>query len=355
MRAFALLALAALIATSACSSAAPAPTPTTASKAPAPSAAPTVAGAPVAAAPTATPAPVSVRYGIAATSLNFIPARMAVEQGYYKQYGIDVEILQIAAGAQSAAQVAGELEYTTAYPPAIRIAANGAPLRVVSTLVGAPLFVMLSRPEVASTADLRGKAIGITTRGGAQDKATRDMLAKLGYDADTDVNIVPAGAQTPLLVDALVANRIQVAALSPPWHIRARDQGMRVLASGPDLVKEPQNGLIVHEDRLTRQRDQVRNMIQAEIQAIRFMKENRAATIAVSRDWLSISEAEADASYDFVVSALIPDCAVDVEGIEAFLAVEKADGNIPADTRLSQVADVTVAAEAARAVGATRQ
>jgi ABC-type nitrate/sulfonate/bicarbonate transport system substrate-binding protein len=350
MRAFALLALAALIATGACSSAAPAPTPTTASQAPAASAAP-----PVAAAPTATPAPVSVRYGIAATSLNFIPARMAVEQGFYKQYGIDVEILQIAAGAQSAAQVAGELEYTTAYPPAIRIAANGAPLRVVSTLVGAPLFVMLSRPEVASTADLRGRAIGITTRGGAQDKATRDMLAKLGYDADTDVNIVPAGAQTPLLVDALVANRIQVAALSPPWHIRARDQGMRVLASGPDLVKEPQNGLIVHEDRLTRQRDQVRNMIQAEIQAIRFMKENRAATIAVSRDWLSISDAEADASYDFVVSALIPDCAVDVEGIEAFLAAEKADGNIPADTRLSQVADVTVAAEAARAVGATRQ
>jgi ABC-type nitrate/sulfonate/bicarbonate transport system substrate-binding protein len=130
---------------------------------------------------------------------------------------------------------------------------------------------------------------------------------------------------------------------------------MRVLASGPDLVKEPQNGLIVNEDRLTRQRDQVRNMIQAEIQAIRFMKDNRAATIAVSRDWLSISDAEADASYDFVVSALIPDCAVDVEGIETFLAAEKADGNIPADTRLSQVADVTVAAEAARAVGATRQ
>ena len=54
------------------------------------------------------------------------------------------------------------------------------------------------------------------------------------------------------------------------------------------------------------------------------------------------------------MSALIPDCAVDVDGIEVFLAAEKADGNIPADTRLSQVADLTVAPEAARAVGATR-
>ncbi len=348
MRPIALLAAVGLVAAAACSSASPTPAPTAAPSQPA-------AAAPTAAAPpTTTPTPASVRYGIAATSLNFLPARMAVEQGFYKQYGLDVEILQIAAGAQSAAQVAGELEYTTAYPPAIRIAANGAPLRIVSTLVGAPLFVLLGRPEIASTADLRGKAIGITTRGGAQDLATRDILTKLGYDPDTDVNILPAGAQTPLLVDALVNNRVQAAALSPPWHIRARDQGMRILASGPDLVKEPQNGLIVHEDRLTQQRDQVRNMIQAEIQAIRFIKENRAATVAVSRDWLSISDAEADASYDFVVSALVPDCAVDAEGIEAFMAAEKADGNIPADARLSQVADLTVAPEAARVVGVSR-
>jgi NitT/TauT family transport system substrate-binding protein len=352
MRALTLLALLGLAGAAACSSATTPP--------PAPPATANAVAAPAASAPTAgteattPPETASVRYGIAATSLNFLPARMAVEQGFYKQYGLEVEILQIAPSAQAAAQVAGELEYTTVYPPAIRIAANGAPLRIVSTLVGAPLFVMLSRPEVASVADLRGKAIGITTRGGAQDKTSRDILARLGYDPDNDVNIVPAGAQTPLLVDALVANRVQAAALSPPWHIRARDQGMRVLASGPDLVKEPQNGLVVHEDRLTRQRDQVRHMIQAEIQSIRFMKENRPVTIAVSRDWLSIADAEADESYDFVMSALIPDCAVDVAGVEALLAAERADGNVPADTRLSQIADLTIAAEAARALDASR-
>jgi NitT/TauT family transport system substrate-binding protein len=315
----------------------------------------TASGAAPAAAPTAPPAPVSVRYGIAATSLNFLPARMAVEQGFYKQYGLDVDVVQIAAGSQTAAQLSGELEYSTAYPPAIRLAANGGPLRVVSTLVGAPLFVMMgSPPEVTTTADLRGKALGITTRGGAQDKSTRDMLLKLGYDPETDVNILPAGAQTPLLVDALVAGRVQAAALSPPWHLRAREQGMRVLASGPDLVKEPQNGLIVHEDRLARQRDQVVHMIQAEIESIRFMRQNRPATVAVSQKWLEVTEAEADDSYDFVMGALIPDCSVDVEGIETFLAAEKAAGQIPAGTRVDQVANLTLAPDAARAMGVTR-
>src|SRR5207248_8880492 len=168
-----------------CASPSPQPAaPAASAPAPATTASGATAATPVAA-PTAAPAPVSVRYGIAATSLNFLPARMAVEQGFYRQYGLDVDVVQIAAGSQTAAQLSGELEYSTAYPPAIRLAANGGPLRVVSTLVGAPLFVMLGRPpEVTTTADLRGKAVGITTRGGAQDKSTRDMLLKLGYDPE---------------------------------------------------------------------------------------------------------------------------------------------------------------------------
>jgi ABC-type nitrate/sulfonate/bicarbonate transport system substrate-binding protein len=304
--------------------------------------------------PTTAPAPVTVRYGIAATSLNFLPARMAVEQGFYRKYGLEVEILQLPAGSMAAAQISGEVEYTTAYPNAIRLAANGAPLRVVSTLVGAPLFVMLGRPEVNGIGDLRGRTLGITTRGGAQDKTTRDIVTRLGMNPETDVTILPAGAQTPLLVDALATGRVQVAALSAPWHIRARDMGMKVLASAPDIYREPQNGLVVTEDRLARHRDQVRNMIQAEIESIRFMRQNRAATVALSSDWLSITEAEADESYDFVMGAFVPDCAVDVAGIETFLAAEKAEGHIPADTRIEQVAELKVAAEAAQAMGATR-
>ena len=81
------------------SCASPSPQPAApAASAPPPAA--TASGAAPAAAPTAPPAPVSVRYGIAATSLNFLPARMAVEQGFYKQYGLDVDVVQIAAGSR---------------------------------------------------------------------------------------------------------------------------------------------------------------------------------------------------------------------------------------------------------------
>ena len=40
--------------------------------------------------------------------------------------------------------------------------------------------------------------------------------------------------------------------------------------------------------------------------------------------------------------------------VEALLAAERAEGNVPADSRLSQIADLTIAAEAARALDARR-
>jgi NitT/TauT family transport system substrate-binding protein len=296
------------------------------------------------------PAPVAVKVGIAATSLNFLPAKVAVEQGFYRQYGLDVELVLVGAGVAAAAQMSGELDYTTSYPSAVRSIARGAPLKLVSTVVGAPLFVMLGRPEIGSLADLRGQPVGITTRGGAQDKVTHDLLATAGLDADTDVTILPAGGQITLLVDALVNDRIKGAALSAPWFIRARDQGMRVLASAPERIREPQNGLIATDEQLTRRRDQVRHMVQAEIAAVRFIQANRAPTTALISDWLSISAREAEEAYDFVRPAYVPDCTIDVTAMERFLATEAQEGNIPPGMRVEQVADLTLAPEAARAL-----
>jgi ABC-type nitrate/sulfonate/bicarbonate transport system substrate-binding protein len=327
----------------------PPPAPASAGAAPgmvAAAAAPPEAGPAVSPAPT----PVPIRYGISATSLTFIAARTAVEQGLFRRYGLDVELIQVAAGAMAAAQLAGELDYVTAYPGGIRAAAQGSPLRIVSTIVGAPLFVMLGRPEVATLADLRGQAVGITTRGGAIDKITTDLLAQVGLDAGSDVIVLATGAQTPLLLEALVSGRVQAAALSAPWFIRGRGQGMRVLANAPALVREPQNGHVVTDERLAHQRDQVVHVVQAEIEAIHFIRANRAATVALGRDWLDLTAAEAEEAYDFVLPALTPDAQIDVAGLERYVATEKAEGNLPPDFRLDPLLDQTVARDAARAL-----
>jgi NitT/TauT family transport system substrate-binding protein len=302
----------------------------------------------------AVPAPVALKYAYSATSIVFIAQKVAQEQGIYRQHGLEMEQVLMGAGVMAAAQLAGEVEYTNSYPATIHSAAQGAPLRIVSTVVDAPLFAYVVRPDVQSLADLRGKAVGITTRGGAVDKVTRALLGQQGLDADTDVTILPAGGQVTVLLEALLSGRVQAAALSAPWYMRARDQGMRVLVKAPDVLHEPQNGLSVTVDRLAQQRDQVRRVVQAETQAIRFMKENRAATVALARDWLEISQADAEESYDFALPAFIPDGRIDVPGLIRYVADEKADGTLPAAFQIESILDTTLAEEALRALDAGR-
>jgi ABC-type nitrate/sulfonate/bicarbonate transport system substrate-binding protein len=121
-----------------------------------------------------------------------------------------------------------------------------------------------------------------------------------------------------------------------------------VLANAAELLHEPQNGLVVTEERLAQQRDQVRHVVQAEIESVRFMRQNRAATVALTRDWLAISQEEAEESYDFAMPAFVADGQVDVAGLERYLVVEKAEGTVPQSFRLEQVIDVSVAQEALR-------
>ncbi|HZR98609.1 MAG TPA: ABC transporter substrate-binding protein [Chloroflexota bacterium] len=308
---------------------------------------PAAAVAPASAAP---PTPVSLRYAYSATSIVFLAQKLAQEQGIYREHGLDMEQVLMGAGVMAAAQLAGEVDYTNSYPATIHSAAQGAPLRIVSTVVDAPLFAYMARPEIQSLADLRGKAVGITTRGGAVDKVTRALLAQQGMDADTDVTILPAGGQVTVLLDALLSGRVQGAALSAPWYVRARDQGMRLLVKAPEVLHEPQNGLAVTTDRLAQQRDQVRRVVAAETQAVRYMKENRAATVALARDWLEISQADAEESYDFALPAFIPDGRIDVPGLVRYVADEKADGTLPADFQVESLLDTNLAEEALRAL-----
>jgi ABC-type nitrate/sulfonate/bicarbonate transport system substrate-binding protein len=103
-------------------------------------------------------------------------------------------------------------------------------------------------------------------------------------------------------------------------------------------------------DRLAQQRDQVRRVVQAEIDAVRFMQQNRAATVALARDWLEIPQTEAEESVDFAMPAFVGDGRIDVAGLGRYVANEKADGTLPADFQIDRILDTAVAEEALRAL-----
>jgi ABC-type nitrate/sulfonate/bicarbonate transport system substrate-binding protein len=85
------------------------------------------------------------------------------------------------------------------------------------------VFWLVSRPELKSYADLKGKVMGTTTLGGSQHTAGIRLLRKAGLNPDKDLTVV-LGGDVPTQLQALVNGSIQVGILSPPMVIVARDK-----------------------------------------------------------------------------------------------------------------------------------
>ena len=88
-------------------------------------------------------------------SLSFIAPQVAYARGFFREEGIDAEIIRIATNVGLVAVTTKEIGYTTAVGAGLRGAVKGLPLKVVTYFNGRPLHVLVAKPE---TQDAGGPA-----------------------------------------------------------------------------------------------------------------------------------------------------------------------------------------------------
>ncbi len=134
--------------------------------------------------------------------LDVLPFFIAQEQGYFTDEGLSVELIPVSSALErEQLMAAGEVDgvLTDVIGPVITNAAEGGPtVRIVAmarrAYANAPLFRLLAAPgsEIASPADLAGRAIGISENSVIQYLADR-LLAAAGLSAEDIVyESVPA-------------------------------------------------------------------------------------------------------------------------------------------------------------------
>jgi ABC-type nitrate/sulfonate/bicarbonate transport system substrate-binding protein len=74
---------------------------------------------------------------------------------------------------------------------------------------------LVSQPAIKSVRELKGKIVGISSRGGSNDLIMQMMLEKNGLVPNKDVTALIVGTQ-PKTVIALRTGRIAAALLTPP-------------------------------------------------------------------------------------------------------------------------------------------
>jgi NitT/TauT family transport system substrate-binding protein len=222
--------------------------------------------------------PQKVKIAVSSRGIAFIDVYIAQDRGFFREEGLEAELVQVSANVATAALVSGEVDALGAVGLAARASQTGLPIKVLAVTGHRALFWLTTRPEIKSISELKGTTLGITSRNGSQHLVAARLLASGGLDPAKDVTTVIIGG-APALLQALLAGSIQVTALSPPTIIVARHKfKLNILAEPPKDFVSTQGGFAVTERALAEKRDLVRRMMRARTKAYRYFHENEKGT-----------------------------------------------------------------------------
>ena len=167
-----------------------------------------------------------------------IPYEVARSSGYFKNHGLDVQLVYTRGGnAAMQALIGGAVDYgASALDVAIQAYANvGADIRRFAVTGRLPLFAVVTSPKTASQIqsikDLEGRTVGISALGNADHALTLYLLKQAGADAQK-VQFATVGVN---LLEALRQGQMDVGVVQEPALTLLRRSGARVLMNGMDL------------------------------------------------------------------------------------------------------------------------
>jgi NitT/TauT family transport system substrate-binding protein len=189
-----------------------------------------------------------VRFSVSAASIAELPFRMAQIKGFYREEGLEVEVVFIRGAVGMRALLGGSVDFTSASGSTIAAAVRGIPVKLVFIASAKPQFDMVAQKDIRSMADLKGKLVGISSRGGAIDLLTQLMVQKHGLAPNKDVTSLVIGGQEDTVL-ALRAGRIAAALLTPPRPLMLAREGFnRIGYSGDYMPTYPSGGIGVTDD-----------------------------------------------------------------------------------------------------------
>ena len=182
------------------------------------------------------------------TGLSGVPLWIAHEQRLFAKQGIDAQLLVDETGSVSR-RITGNIPFgVLGIPAVIAAVAEGRNLKVLVSLQSdrADNHVV-SRPDVKTPADLRGKRFGVTRIGTGFWIYAILALEHFRLDPKRDqISIVEVGGDLPRLVQALEAGEIDAAVLDPAQSAQLIAKGFSLLLDMyPANISAVQNALVV--------------------------------------------------------------------------------------------------------------
>jgi len=291
-----------------------------------------------------------IRIGVPELNAQFAPLALAEKKGFFREDGLQGEVIRINPTVALAALVSGELDYWTVIGNSVAAAIQGVPLRVLACYVPGSPSALIARPEYKSVQELRGKTVGLNTFGGALESTARLIFKHFGLDPDKEIKFLALGTSERRL-SAMKQGLTAATMGSPPLDYLGKKMGFVVLARAHELFSYPTSGVVASVKKIKEKPDEIKRVIKAGIKANRYIRQNREGTIESMTEWTKADKEMATAGYESVLKLFNDDGSVPEKGLILVIEELKKLGKVEREIAPSDVADLSILREAQRELG----
>jgi NitT/TauT family transport system substrate-binding protein len=288
--------------------------------------------------------PEKVIIAVPSPALSMLPIYFAQDRGLFKKEGIDPVIVSMSGRLQALALGVGEIDYAASVETVLRAAMQGMPFKIIVYMNAKMSVVLVTAPDIKSVADLRGKAVGVTSLGGGLEYALREILIQKGnLNPDRDVRAVSIAM--PDQMAGLVSGSLQGAMMVPPFDGIMVKKGFNRLVFASDFLDYPQGGLATTDKKIKEKPAQVKRIVRTMIQALNEIQADRDRAVSYIATRWKIDRDLAMESYDTMVRSFSKDGSASTQSINNVIESTKSRLQINRSVAVTDVVALPLLAE----------
>jgi ABC-type nitrate/sulfonate/bicarbonate transport system substrate-binding protein len=250
-----------------------------------------------------------IRVGQGSISLQSGLMHIGKDRGLFAKYGLTTETIYIPGGSINVqVLVSGNLDLSQlSGAPGVAANLEGADIVYFAGLLDKLNYQLITRPEIKSVEQLKGKKFGVSRYGSSADFGMRAMLKRVGVDPVKDATILQIGDE-PARIAAIKSGNIDGTVANAPFGIEAERLKLNVVADSVKMdIPFFNTGLLGSKRFLDKQEARVMNFLRAYLEAIKILKTEREYSIKALGQFTRVQNLKAvQEGYDYFVKQLEP-------------------------------------------------
>jgi NitT/TauT family transport system substrate-binding protein len=248
-----------------------------------------------------------VRVGLSSVSGLHSAVWVAEQKGLFRKHGIDAEVIVTGQGGTAgiSALLANDIQIVNSAGDVLVAAAlRGGDTVMIASVVNKGLQRLVTKPEIKTPAELKGKRVGVTRIGAVSHSVLLMMLQRWKMTIN-DVQVLQLGS-SPNMLASLDKGGIEGAVLTIPSMFVAEDRGYRVLLDMADTdIYYLHTMVATTRQYIKNNRDKVLRFLRGYVEGIAFVKQNKKESLDIVKKKLRIGpeqERNLERSLDLLIT-----------------------------------------------------